>query len=57
MDTYAVIDETTNICINCIIWDGVTPYTPPAGTFMVLANGGGIGWIWDGSQLVPPPES
>jgi hypothetical protein len=56
METYAIIDQATNICVNTILWDGVTPYTPPEGTFVVLANGGSIGWIWNGSELVPPPE-
>ena len=58
MENYAIIDAATNICINVIVWDGVSPYTPPDGTFLVPAGDGGIGWIWDGTQLVdpnPPP--
>lgn len=33
--TYAIIDENNTI-LNIIIWDGVSPYTPPIGTSVVL---------------------
>jgi len=54
METWAIIDSTTNICINLIIWDGVSPYAPPPGTFMEPAGDGQIGWVWNGTELVDP---
>lgn len=29
---YAVIDEITGKVVNVVMWDGVTPWSPPAGT-------------------------
>lgn len=54
METYAIIDEATNICVNTIIWDGRSKYMPPDGCFIALSNGGEIGWVWDGEKLVNP---
>ena len=34
--TYAVQDGN-GVILNCIAWDGITPWTPPAGTTAVLA--------------------
>lgn len=55
---YAIIEDSTKVVQNIIIWDGVAPYTPPAGTTLVNVDGVfcGPGWIQqpDGSFL--PPE-
>jgi hypothetical protein len=55
---YAIVDDATKVVVNMIVWDGVTPYTPPAGTTLVNVDGipCGIGWTEqpDGSFL--PPE-
>jgi len=55
---YAIVDDATKVVDNIIVWDGVSPYTPPAGTTLVNVDGipCGIGWIEqpDGSFL--PPE-
>lgn len=32
---YIVVNEEDNIIVNAILWDGVTPYTPPDGCFLV----------------------
>ena len=29
---YAIVNSTTKMCENIIVWDGIEPYTPPAGT-------------------------
>jgi hypothetical protein len=29
---YAIVDDATKVVQNIIIWDGVSPYTPPTGT-------------------------
>jgi hypothetical protein len=56
---YAIVDDLTKVVLNLIRWDGVTPYTPPAGTGLVNVTDVlcDIGWIEqpDGS-FIPPPE-
>lgn len=56
---YAIVDDATKVVQNVIVWDGVTPFTPPTGTTLVNVDGilCGPGWIQqqDGS-FVPPPE-
>ena len=56
---YAIVDDATKVVQGVIIWDGVTPYTPPAGTALVNVDGipCGPGWVEqpDGS-FTPPPE-
>lgn len=56
---YAIVDDASKVVLNIIIWDGVTPYTPPAGTTLVDIEGipCDIGWIQqeDGS-FAPPTE-
>lgn len=55
MDTsYAIVSVATNVCINIIVWNSITEYTPPDGTFMVLAENASIGWVWNGTELVDP---
>ena len=53
---YCVIDEYTDIVVNIVVWDGVTPWEPPAGTFAVQSDTAGIGWIYDpdDGSLTPP---
>ena len=51
---YAIIanGKVDNICL----WDGVTPWTPNAGTEVVEAPDNiGPGWLVDGEGFVPPP--
>ena len=59
MSTYALIDTTTNVCDNMCLWDGVTPWEPPPGHYIVLDDNGagGIGWSYDPatSTWSPPP--
>ena len=53
---YAVINSDTNIVENVIIWDGVTPWTPPVGYYVkpIGDSGAGIGWSYIDGQFVPP---
>jgi len=57
---YAVISSETNIVENVIIWDGVSPWTPPAGTSLVNVTDVpcDIGWVQqpDGT-FAPAPEA
>jgi hypothetical protein len=56
---YAIVDDASKVVLNIIIWDGTSPYTPPAGTTLVNIDDVqcDIGWIQqpDGS-FTPPPE-
>ena len=56
---YAIVDDATKVVQNVIVWDGVTPFTPPDGTTLVNVDNipCGPGWIEqpDGS-FIPPPE-
>lgn len=51
MSIYQVVDSEGNV-INSIVWDGVTPYTPPDGATLVKTTSAGIGdKIIDGKVL------
>lgn len=48
MDRYCIIDSGSDTVLNVILWDGVTEYTPPEGTYLVPANDDvEVGWIYD----------
>lgn len=47
---YAIVRN--NLVENMIVWDGVTPYTPPDGTILVQSEAADIGWIYDPSTGV-----
>lgn len=62
MTVYAVIHSQTNLCDNMIVWDDVTPWTPPPDHYVVANDDGrgNIGWTYNpqtGEWLEPlPPE-
>ena len=61
MARYALIDTRTNIVANVIVWDGVTPYTPPAYHVTRLVRAGervGPGYTYDPltDTFTAPPE-
>jgi len=43
MAVYCNVDDSTKICLNTIIWDGVEPWTAPANTFTEIIADVGIG--------------
>lgn len=48
MDRWCIISTSGDAVLNIIIWDGVTEYTPPEGTYLVPATDDvEIGWIYD----------
>jgi len=49
MGRWAVVRTADNVVVNVIEWDGVRPYTPPAGTQLVDGTGKdvGPGWVYD----------
>ncbi len=56
MKTWAIIQS--GIIINTAIWDGIAPWTPPAGCTAVeitaLDPQPTIGWTYDGTTFTPP---
>lgn len=68
LKTYAVINEVTKLVENVVIWDGVSTWAPPEGTFaqLITVSGPGIGWTFENEVFVdkrpkapyiPDPES
>jgi hypothetical protein len=63
MSQYALIEA--NAIVNVIEWDGVAPYTPPAGATLTplsqLPAGAGVGWTQAGgawsAPAAPPPQT
>ncbi len=52
---YAIIDSSTNLVVNVIVWDGKPPWRPPSGCIAVLLqNNAGIGWSYIDEQFVEP---
>ena len=62
MAKYALIDTRDNTVANVIVWDGITPYTPPPYHVTRLIRPGevvGPGWDYDpvnDTFIAPPPE-
>ena len=62
MAKYALIDTRDNTVANVIVWDGITPYTPPLYHTTRLIRPGevvGPGWDYDpvnDTFIAPPPE-
>jgi len=55
---YLVYRLSDGLCINCIVWDGASPYTPDEGTALEVVPAGSfasIGWtrISDGEWQQP----
>jgi hypothetical protein len=61
MSTYAVIDTSTNICDNVVVWDDTLgPWSPPADHYAVNIDGleVGIGFHYDpATQVWTAPPS
>lgn len=54
---HAVLSET-NVVVNLVMWDGVSPYNPGDGLRLVPALDVlfiDIGWTWDGINDPQPP--
>ena len=58
---YFEITPTDHLVVNCIIWDGVAPYTPPHGLYLMKegeVEGMQMGWQKvDGEWIAPSPSS
>lgn len=57
---YLVYRLSDGLCVNCIVWDGVSSYTPDEGTALEIIPAGsfaGIGWtrISEGEWQEPQP--
>ena len=48
MASYLIINTTTNIVENNVVWDGDTDkWNPPTGSVAVESTDGGIGWKYN----------
>lgn len=58
---YFEITPDTHQVINCILWDGVSPYTPPSGLYLISEGdvpGMAVGWKKiNGVWTAPEPEA
>jgi hypothetical protein len=56
MNKYAVINTSTNLVENIIVWDGETSWEPPPGHISVNVDGldVGIGWTYNNGSATPP---
>ena len=53
---YAIINPT-GLVVNAIEWDGVTPWSPPAGRIAIPLIEGGIGWTFADGQFIAPSDT
>jgi hypothetical protein len=59
MGRYAMVITATGVVDNVIVYDGVSPFTPPTGIELIEDTGGGEpaepGGTWNGSAFVRAP--
>ena len=59
MGRYAMVVTASGLIDNVIVYDGVSPFTPPTGIELVEDTGGGVpaepGGSWNGSAFVRAP--
>lgn len=59
MALYAIVEDATGVVVNIVVWDGVTPWEPPAGT-TVVEDVDGVAWIggtYVDGEFAPQPPS
>jgi hypothetical protein len=60
MGRWAMVRTSDNVVVNVIEWDGVTPYTSPAGIVLIDGTGKDVGpeYMYDPGTgtFSPPPE-
>ena len=61
MSNYAMVNNQTNVIDTVIVWDGITPYTPPDGYTLVEIPAPseteptpGAGWSYVNGVFVEP---
>ena len=57
--TYLVYDVATGVCVNTIVYDGVSPYYPGPGLALDDDPSGlaGIGWVKTAAGWTPPDNT
>jgi hypothetical protein len=57
MNNYAVVNQQTNIIENVILWDGVSSWTSPENTYVILVPEGAnvaVGWSCIDGVIIDP---
>lgn len=54
MFQYAIVNDSTGLVENIIIWDGVSDWSAPDGFEVVQSDVAGIGWSYGDKQFVAP---
>lgn len=49
---YAVV--VNGVCVDIVMWDGVSQWEPKEGEAVPANDNVGIGWLWDGNEFTPP---
>lgn len=60
MNSYAIVNKTTNIVVNMTVWDGISEWHPGDEYLLMQTDSAGIGDVWDGNTfitLVSPVEN
>lgn len=56
-DAWAIVQDADQRTVNTVVWDGVTPWNPPVGTYALQDWPIAIGWYRDPANeiwLMPP---
>lgn len=55
MSVYAIVDTTTFLVVNVVVWDGGEAWTAPSGCTAVESGVAGIGWSYTNGEFIAPP--
>lgn len=53
---WAVVDATTGIVLNTILWDGEQEYVVEDGLYIIQSEEANMGWIYIDDVFTPPQE-
>lgn len=56
MKIFAVVNKTTGIVENTVLWDGKSNWQPPVGCEAVATTTAGIGWSYSEGKFTPPTD-
>lgn len=56
MKNYAVVNKSSGLVENIVIWDGLAEWASPDGTSTIETDSASIGWSYSDGKFSPPPE-